>query len=296
MNAAIPPKGPEPTYVPTYVDLRGLTRVGAKLPFGAYLAALWNYRHFIFFDAKSNVQTRNSSDKLGSVWLVLTPLMNGLTYFLIFGVLLRASRGMENYIGYLLIGVFLFQISSRSIATGARAIRSNLKVVQAFNFPRAALLFGINMRETLANVPAILTMLVLLLLIQPSEPITWMWLLIFPALLLQMIFNLGVGLILARLVARFNDLANFIGFATRIWLYGSCVMFPITLFDRFPVIRGMIEFNPLYQVLTIVRNAVLYYQLPRWESWAILTAWAFGALIIGMLYFWQAEESYGRDE
>lgn len=278
------------------VDLRGLTRVGAKLPFLDYLVALWDYRHFAYYDARANVQTSTSSDKLGSVWLILTPILNGLTYFLIFGLLLEASRGVENYIGFLIIGVFLFQMSSRAITTGARAIRSNLKVVQAFDFPRASLVLAINLRELIGSVPVLLAMFVLILLAPPTEAITPLWLLLVPALLLQLTFNLGVGLILARLVATTNDIANFIPFAMRLAMYGSCVMFPISIFDRFPVLQGIIEINPLYQALTIVRQSVLYAQFPAWQSWAILAVWALGAVAVGIVFFWLGEEKYGRDE
>ncbi|WP_043445866.1 ABC transporter permease [Arthrobacter sp. L77] len=278
------------------VSVRHLTRVGAKPSFLEYVAALFSYRHFVYFDAKASVQSSTTQDRLGSLWLILNPMLNGLTFFLIFGVLLQAGRGVENFIGYLIVGVFLFQMTNRAITTGARAVRSNLKVIQAFNFPRATLLFSINLRELLASVPVVLTMLVLILLFPPVEEISWLWFLIAPALLLQTAFNLGVGLILARVVARVNDIANFISFAMRLWMYASCVMFPIQLFDPYPAARIVIELNPLYQVLTIVRQSVLYNEVPSLESWVILAAWALGALAVGLVFFWKAEESYGRDE
>ncbi|WP_026552360.1 ABC transporter permease [Arthrobacter sp. H20] len=291
-----PDDGRSSGVVPTSVDVRTLIRVGERPPFREYLVALWNYRHFVFFDAKASVQSGNSKDRLGSIWLILNPVLNGLTFYLIFGVLLQVNRGVENFIGYLIIGVFLFQMSTRAISTGARAVPSNLKVIQAFNFPRATLLLSVNVREVLASIPVVITMLVLILLFEPVEDITWLWLLVVPALLLQTVFNLGVGLILARVVSRVNDVANVISFAMRIWMYASCVMFPITLFDPYPAVRTVIELNPLYQVLTIVRESVLYGEVPAWESWSILAVWAFGAVAIGMIYFWFAEETYGRDE
>lgn len=282
--------------LPVSVDLSSLTRVGAKPSFLDYLVALWDYRHFVYFDAKARVQTGNRRERLGSIWLIINPLLNGLTFYLVFGVLLQAGRGVENFLGFLIIGVFLFQMSTRAISSGARAVSANLKVIQAFNFPRATLLFAINVREILASVPVIITMLVMILVLPPTEQITVLWILIIPVLFLQAVFNLGLGLILARIVANVYDVANVISFAMRIWMYTSCVMFSIERYDPYPVIRAVIEGNPLYQVLTIVRDAVLYAQLPAWQSWAGLTAWAFGALAVGLVYFWQGEETYGRDD
>ncbi|GAA1358679.1 ABC transporter permease [Arthrobacter koreensis] len=282
--------------VPVRVDLRSLTRVGAKPSLIDYLISLWNYRHFMVYDARARVQSGNKRDRLGSAWLLLDPLLNGLGYFLIFGLLLGASRGIENFIGYLIIGVFLFQMSSRAIVSGARVIPTNRNVIQAFNFPRATLAVAVNIREFLANIPVIIMMLLMILVIAPAEEITWRWLLLVPAVALQLVFNLGAGLLLAPLVAKVNDVVHVISFAMRFWMFASCVMFSIDRYNSVPAIKAIVEANPLYLVLDIVRSSVLYSQTPGWQSWAGLAAWALGAVVIGMLVFWKGEESYGRDD
>ncbi|MSS00113.1 ABC transporter permease [Arthrobacter sp. BL-252-APC-1A] len=282
--------------VPVRVDLRTLTRVGAKPGLIDYLISLWNYRHFMVYDARARVQSGNKRDRLGSAWLLLDPLLNGIGYLLIFGFLLGANRGIENFIGYLIIGVFLFQMSSRAIVGGARVIPSNRNVIQAFNFPRATLAVAVNIRELLANIPVVITMLLMVLVIGPAEEITWRWLLLVPAVGLQLLFNLGAGLLLAPLVARINDVVHVISFAMRFWMFASCVMFSIDRYNSVPIIKAIVEANPLYLVLDIVRSSVLYAQTPGWQSWAGLGAWALGTVVVGMLAFWKGEESYGRDD
>ncbi|KPN18307.1 ABC transporter permease [Arthrobacter sp. Edens01] len=282
--------------VPVRVDLRVLARVGAKPGLIDYLISLWNYRHFMVYDARARVQSGNKRDRLGSAWLLLDPLLNGIGYFLIFGLLLGASRGVENFIGFLILGVFLFQMSSRAVVSGARVIPSNRNVIQAFNFPRATLTVAVNIRELLANIPVIIMMLLMILVIAPAEEITWRWLLLGPAVGLQFIFNLGAGLLLAPLVAKINDVVHVVSFAMRFWMFASCVMFPIDRYNSVPVIKAIVEANPLYLVLDIVRSSVLYAQTPGWQSWAGLAAWALGTLMVGMLIFWKGEESYGRDD
>ncbi|MCC3271137.1 ABC transporter permease [Arthrobacter zhangbolii] len=279
---------------PLSVDLRGLQRVGARPGFVDYLVQIWNYRHFIAYDAKSRVQSGNRRDRLGSAWLILNPILNGLTYYLIFGLLLNTGRGIENFIGYLVIGIFLFQFSSRAITNGARSIQQNRAVIQAFSFPRATLPISVNLRELLANIPVLIVMMLLVLLVPPTEDVTWRWLLVIPALALQWIFNLGVGLILARIISQVNDVVHLLSFALRAWMYASAVFYS---FDRFiddPVVLNILELNPLFQVLDIVRDCLLYATVPSWQSWAILSCWALGALAVGAVYFWRAEESYGR--
>lgn len=296
MTQAKTEPGVSDKHVTVAVDLRKVSRVGAKPPLLDYLVSLWNYRHFMVYDAKARVQTGNSRDRLGSAWLLLDPLLNGLAYFAIFGLLLGASRGVENFIGFLIIGIFLFQMSSRAILNGARVIRSNQNVIQAFNFPRATLAVAVNIRELLANLPVVIMMLLLVLVLAPAEEITWRWLLVLPAIFLQVLFNLGAGLLLAPMVAKVNDLVHVISFGMRFWLFASCVMFSIERYNAVPWLKAIVEANPLYLLLTIVRESVLYAQTPAWQSWAGLAAWALGTLVVGFLFFWKGEETYvGND-
>lgn len=274
---------------------RRLQRVGARPGFAEYLYRLWTYRRFITYDAKSRALSGNRRDRLGSAWLILNPVLNGLTYYLIFGLFLRTGAGIENFIGYLIIGIFLFQFSSRSITNSGRSIQQNRAVVQAFSFPRAALPVAANLRELIAGIPVLAVMLALVLLLPPTEGVTWKWLLIIPAVALQWIFNLGVGLILARIISKVNDVVHLLSFALRAWMYSSAVFYSYERFIEHPVLLQIVQLNPLFNVLDIVRDCLLYNQLPSWQSWAILACWAVGALVAGSLFFWRGEEGYGRE-
>lgn len=286
---------PEPALVqPLAVDMRRLTRVGARPGFLEYLVQLWDFREFIFYDAHARVQSGTRRDRLGSAWLLLNPIFNGLTYYVIFGLLLQTGHGIENYVGYLVIGIFVFQGTSGAITSGARSIHSNKAVVQAFNFPRATLPIGVNIREMMSSVPLILAMLLIITLVPPVEKITWLWLLIIPAIILQSIFNLGVSLILARVISRVHDATHLIPFFMRAWMYGSAIFYSYERFVTHPDVLAIMKLNPLFNVIDIVRSCVLYAQAPTWQSWATLAVWALGALLVGMIFFWHGEESYGR--
>jgi teichoic acid transport system permease protein len=272
----------------------GLHRIGSKPSLVGYVRQLWRFRNFIYFDSRSRLQSQNKSFLLGNVWLVLTPVFNGLTYFLIFGLLLQTSRGVDNFLGFLIIGVFMFSLTSRAISVGSRSLQQNKSVVSAFQFPRATLPLADNLRELLAFIPGFLAMVALVLVIPPMEPITWTWLLVIPVVFLQFCLNVGLSLLLARFVSVMNDLAQLIPFALRLWMYGSGVFYSFDRFVSNPQILAVLEFNPMHQVLTITRNAMLYDSPSNWTNWAILGGWAIASLAVGLVVFWSAEEKYGR--
>lgn len=277
------------------VEPEGLVRVGARPGIVAYLKGIWKFRHFIYFDSQARIAAGHDEDRLGKIWLVLNPILNGATYYFVFGLLLGTGRGIENFLGYLIIGTFMFRFTTQAIINGARSINNNKSVVQAFNFPRATLPVAANIREFMANVPAYVVMIILVLVIPPMEKITWLWLLMIPLVALQFLFNLGLSLILARIVTRFSDFVHIISFGTRIWLYLSAVFFSIDRFASHPWLVTFMHWNPMYCVLEIARDCILYGVLPHPHRWLVLIIWAVVLLIVGIFVFWRAEESYGQE-
>lgn len=167
-------------------------------------------------------------------------------------------------------------------------------MIQGFTFPRAALPLGVNIREFLVNVPLVIAMLLLILVIPPTEPITWRWLLIFPVFVLQFIFTLGIGLIFARILSQVNDLTHILPFVMRAVMYMSAVFYSYERFIDKPVLLNIMQANPVFIIIDITRDCLLYGVTPSLHSWIVLTAWSLGALVVGTLYFWKGEESYVR--
>lgn len=287
-----PEQAETPVSVP--VDLVRLRRIGQRPGLADYILQMWDRRSFVMFDAQARVQNEHNNNRLGSAWLILTPLLTGFSYFLVFGLLLDTSKGIPNFIGYLVIGVFTFSMTTRSITGGAKSLSSNKSMIRAFQFPRAALPLAVNLRELIANVPVMLVMLVIIILAGPNEAITWRWILMVPAILLQFIFNLGISLILARMIFKIPDIGMLLSFVMRLWLYMSAVFFSASRWDSFPLLAKIMDFNPIYIVITIIRDSVLYETTPSMRSWVILGLWALVALAVGTVVFWRGEETYGR--
>lgn len=283
-----------PATVSVPVNLVRLTKVGQRPDFLDYLVQLWDRRSFIFFDARARVQSGNDKNHLGSAWLVLTPLLNGLSFYLIFGLFLGTSKGIDNFIGYLIIGVFTFSMSTRSILGGAKSLTGNTSMIRAFQFPRASLPIAVNVRELLSNIPVTIVMLLFVIFTSPAEEITWRWLLIIPAIALQFLFNLGIGMLLAPVLLKIPDLSHLLSFIIRFLMYVSAVFFAEERFGKYPVVRTIMDFNPIYQVIKIIRDSVLYDTTPSWRAWGVLGLWALGSVGAGLFVFWRGEESYGR--
>jgi teichoic acid transport system permease protein len=299
-----------------------------------YIRQLWVRRHFMIAFATARNIAMYTEARLGQIWQVLTPLLNVGVYWLIFGVLLDTSRGVDDYLSFLVVGVFVFNFTQRAFLSTSKVITDSLPLIRALQFPRAALPLAYVIIE-LEQLLVSMSVLVVIILFR-GEPVTWYWLLVIPALILESIFNIGAGLLVARVGSQLNDFSQLLPFLLRTWMYLSLVLFSIATLatthfgERHPAIVAVLQLNPAALYITLMRYALLttarestpgaapYSQalckewqtgttnaqhmlsahcaavLSTAETWYCAAGWAGFALIAGFVYFWRAETRYGR--
>lgn len=280
-------------------DKYGLSVSGARPSLVEYVRQLWGRRHFIFAFSQAKLTAQYSEAKLGQLWQVATPLLNALVYFMIFGLILNAGRGMpkEVYIPFLVTGVFVFTFTQSSAMAGVRAIAGNLGLVRALHFPRAALPVSFALQQ-LQQLLASMIVLFAVVIGFGSYP-SLSWLLVVPALALQFLFNMGLALVVARMGAKTPDLAQLMPFIMRTWMYASGVMFsiPIMLEGKPAWVADVLQWNPVAVYMDLIRFALIEgygsENLPP-HVWVIALGWAVVFAVGGFVYFWKAEERYGR--
>jgi teichoic acid transport system permease protein len=277
----------------------GLAVSGARPPLREYVRQLWGRRHFILAFSQAKLTAQYSQAKLGQLWQVATPLLNAAVYYFIFGLILKASRGMDHgtYIPFLVTGVFVFTFTQSSVMAGVRAISGNLGLVRALHFPRASLPISFALQQLQQLLFSMIVVFVVAVAFGNYPRLAW--LLIVPALVLQFLFNSGLALILARMGAKTPDLAQLMPFVMRTWMYASGVMFSISgmLVGKPEWLIRLMQLNPAAVYMDLVRFALLdgygREHLPP-HVWAVALGWAVVVFAGGFVYFWKAEERYGR--
>jgi teichoic acid transport system permease protein len=233
----------------------------------AYARLLWSRRHFIMGFATARNVAMYTEARLGQLWQVLTPLLNAAVYYLIFGLILDTSKGVPDFISFLITGIFVWNFTQRTFITTSRVMPDSLPLIRALPFPRACLPIGYVIIELqqLAMSLVILTAIVLGF----GQPLTWYWLLAIPALALQSVFNVGMGLFLARLGAGADDFSQLMPFLVRTWMYTSGVMFSIetiSTLKNHPTLIYLLQINPAAVYISLMRNAVLASQRQAWPG------------------------------
>ena len=274
------------------VSMDGMRKLNVRPPFDLYLRQLWERRNFIVTDARFRAFRTAKSYNLWRFWLVAQPLLDAAMYGLIFGFLLKTSRGVDNFLGFLLIGVTFFNFLTSMVNGGQSLIQTSRNLIQAFSFPKASLVFSQSLRYMIDSIPALLIALVVGLAAQWGTPLSWTIVLVIPLLLLMWAFGTGLMFVVALITAFVPDFKVIISVAIRAWFFSSGIFFPLERFAHSPVLFQIFSLNPGYIFLTAVRDVVLYATVPSLSTWLSVFAWGLGTLLVGLFVFWLAEDRY----
>ena len=273
-------------------DKFGLHRVGARPSLASYLKQTWQRRDFIYELAKARIQSQNHSNRLGMLWVVLKPTMNALMYGFIFGILQGDRRGPDFPV-FVVIGVFLFEFFTTSMNGGAKSITGNQALVQSLSFPRLSLPVAQVTQNFLTLMPMLVVMFVYSMILG-TEP-KWSWFGIIPLILLFSMFNMGVALICARITVHVRDFTNLLPIIGRALFYTSGVLFSAErLLGHWPWMIDVFNVHPIYQTLQLARWMIMDDMPHDAWAWWVVAGWSVATLVLGLVYFWKAEERYGR--
>ncbi|WP_243063522.1 ABC transporter permease [Humibacter sp. RRB41] len=289
----------------TLAQQSGLREMGIRPPLGRYIRGVWDRRSFIWNLSSSRAYVRNQGSYLGQAWTVLRPILDAATMIIIFGFVFHGSApGIENRAAFIVVGSFSYSFFQGIVMAGIGSIPADLQLIRSHQFPRAVVPLSAVLTETVLFGPIMVAMVVLVVLTgflpDMGGPVFphWSWLLLPVAAALLSLFSAGVALFFARLGARTPDIANVVPFFLSLGRFASGATFSIAgLTGHDSWFRPLLLYQPVQVFLELIRscfgNEPLIPMAPG--LWLLAIVYAVGVFVIGFLFFWGAEESYGRD-
>lgn len=281
-----------PTGSLVFVNDDNLKPLSARPNISNYLFELWKFRFFIRTDAFGKAFSAGRDTYLGKIWLILEPLLQVSVYFFVFGIILKTDRGIENFIGFLVIGVIFFGFVSKSITSGNLLIQQSHRLISSFRFPRASIVISRGLRSFYDNLIPAFTAVAIAILLQDTVTLRWENFLVIPLFLMLSLFNLGITFFVARATAFVPDLNALFKLLSRALFFTSGVFFSIERFNANPFIANLVEANPIYRFLMMLRECILNGQAPTLTDWTYVSLWSLFLVTFGFFYFWKSEERY----
>lgn len=257
-------------------------------PLRSYLRELWRRREFAWELARTNMRAQHLDTMFGRLWLVLNPLLLAGVYFVLVDIIRRGPSRGSDFLAHLIAGIFAYYFVSGSVREGARTVTRGGRLVLNTAFPRTLLPIASVIGHFLRFLPTLAIYAVIH--IATGMPIGPQLLWIIPLIFLFTMVATGLSMFVSTLQVYFRDLAQFLPYLLRIWLYLSPVLyFADEVPDRYHV---FIWLNPIGALLTAWSEVLIKGQTPSLFLWGVGAAWGFGLIIVGGLFFMSRERDF----
>lgn len=286
MNAISAPSRERPDDFGTEWHVYEPHKVGLP-PLGPYFRALWMRRQFLFELARTNLRAQHFNTTLGQLWLILNPVLLAFVYFTLVYIVRQGARGPE-FLAHLMMSLFAFRLVSTSVGQGARSVVGGGRLILNTAFPRLLLPLESVLTSVMRFLPTVLIYAIVHAIV--GLPVGFHLLWAVPILALFVLFAAGAAMVTATAQVYFRDLANFLPYFTRIWLYTSPILFYVE--DVPSGLKPILSANPLFPMLGALNDVVNEGQNPSagFLLWGL--AWAAGTAVVGALFFISREREF----
>lgn len=97
------------------------------------------------------------------------------------------------------------------------------------------------------------------------------------------LFSLGISYILSVAYVFFGDIKHLYSVLITLWMYCSAIFYPVDAID--PVLKVIVEHNPVYNFIACARDCMMYQRLPNTLEWTQLVLWGIGMYLVGNWVF-----------
>jgi lipopolysaccharide transport system permease protein len=251
----------------------------------ALVKSIAGYRGFIFGSVQREFQSKYRNSILGAAWTVLNPLAMIFVYTVIFASVMRTrlagSDSTFAYSIYLCAGVLTWGLFAEITARGQTVFLENAGLIKKLTFPRICLPV-IVVCNALLNFSIIFALFTLFLVATGNFP-GLVFAAMLPLLAVQVMFAIGLGMILGVLNVFFRDVGQFFTIFLQFWFWFTPVVYPVAVLPE--NVRGWLAFNPMAPLIMAYQDVLVKQQWPQWGSLLPVTVLALLLCAFGLRLF-----------
>ena len=240
---------------------------------------MWKTRGILFNFAIYDLKIRYRNSVLGVLWSFIEPLLLLAVLFVVFSTMFRFE--IPNFPIYLLLGIVCYRFFQNGTTLALSSITNRSATITQIYFPRSIPGLSAGITSAIMLVCELAVLGIFIISFQFVPPIT---ILLLPLVLaLELLLILGIALPLSVLNAKFKDTEFIWGVVLSAGFFLTPIFYQ---FDMLPeMIRNVLQFSPMVQIVTMAHHVVLYGTLPSVNTILYAVGSISAITVIGYLIF-----------
>lgn len=247
--------------------------------------AVWSYRGFISGSVKREFQSRYRNSLLGALWTVLNPLAMIVVYTVIFSQVMKAKLpGVDNGFGYsiyLCAGVLTWGLFAEITGRAQNVFLEHANLIKKISFPRICLPIIVVLNAAV-NFGIIFGLFLAFLIFSGNFPgISFVALI--PVLLIQVVFSIGLGIIVGVLNVFFRDVGQFFSVLLQFWFWFTPVVYTASILPA--TVQPYLHWNPMTPMIAAYQDVLVHAIWPHWDTLLFPALLGVALCMLGMRLF-----------
>ena len=257
--------------------------------FATTLVALVRYRTLLQKLVLKDLKLKYRGSVLGFLWSLVNPLVMMAVYSLAFKYIM--GNRTEGFVFLVLLGILAWTFFANAAMMSTGSIADSGSLLKSVFFPRAILPIAtvlFNFSQYLLMALVFLPIMLAIFRVPPSAPM-----LAYPIFLaLQVIFTIGVALILATGTAFFRDIRHLLEVALMVLFWTTPIVYELhQVPERF---RPLALASPLTSYVVAYKDIFFYQRWPDLAVWTFATAYAIIAFAAGAALLLKFEDRFAE--
>ena len=251
----------------------------------ALLSSIGAYRGFILSSVQREFQSKYRKSVLGAFWTVLNPLAMIVVYTVIFANVMHSrlagSDSTFAYSIYLCAGVLTWGLFAEITGRAQTMFLEHAGLIKKLTFPRICLPI-IVVLNALLNFSIIFGLFTAFLVISGNFP-GLVYIALLPLLIVQVLFAIGLGIILGVWNVFFRDVGQFFAIFLQFWFWFTPVVYPVAVLPASA--RALLKYNPMAPLIVGYQDILVHHHWPQWDSLIPVTVLALLLCAAGLRLF-----------
>ena len=260
------------------------------------LRQLVRYRALIQSLVTRELKARYRGSVLGFFWSFINPLLLLVVYSFVFTVVLPGTHPpeIEPYALFLFCGILPWTWFSSSLTEAANSLMAGGNLIKKVLFPAEILpIVAVlsNMMHFFFGLPILLAFLIWF---RPT--ISFVEVLWFPVVVaVQLLFTLGLSLLLAALTVHFRDIKDILSNLLTLWFFATPIIYPMHLAPG-TISKAVLNANP-FSHFAVSYQEILFYEGPfgHWKWLLAIFVAAVLLFLLGYFLFDRLRDSFAEE-
>lgn len=251
-----------------------------------YIHNFLAYKELLKELVNRDVKIKYRRSVLGILWSVLNPLGMMIIMSIVFSHVFRAN--IENFPVYLMCGQVIFNFYNEASSMAMGSILGNASLIKKVYVPK----YLFPMSKICSCFVNLVTSFIALTIVVVATGTKLNWtiiLFVFPVIYV-FLFSLGMGLLLSALVVTFRDLQHLYGILLTAWMYLTPIFYPVDMLPGW--VRTIVELNPLTNIITMLREVVMYGVVPGGMLHLKCIVSCLIVLVLGLYVFYKQQDTF----